>query len=377
MLPRRATRFILLTIMALCGRVRAEGVLFDFEDGFRSGYRRKTRRRRHGHQSRRQPLAGTEDRTAQRWPGITLKPAGGIWDLSSFQQVAVDVKNLGDKTVTVNCRLDTPDFEGQRVFFQEGTEVGPGVQTTLKVTLQRRLPATLKDKLFGMRGYPGGCLPDQGIDPSRVDAILIFASDPKTEHRFLIDNIRTVGTAISERIPDTEATLFPMIDKFGQYIHKDWPGKTHSEADLKQAASAEKADLQSHPAPSNWNEYGGWAAGPKLQATRPLLPREARGQVVARRPHGTPLLVPWNRLRSHVKCRHADHDREHYFADLPDRNSPSVSSMVVVPGRRTVITRASRMRPSTSRAPTCCESTVTRGKQFKASCVTSVSAVGA
>ncbi len=29
--------------------------------------------------------------------------------------------------------------------------------------------------------------------------------------------------------------LSPLIDRFGQYIHRDWPGKTHSEAQLDAA----------------------------------------------------------------------------------------------------------------------------------------------
>ncbi len=325
MLPLRKTSLTLLAILALCGNIRSEQPLFDFEDGF--------------------DLAAVEKRdvqaaltmvdgnrslelktgTRERWPGITLKPAGGIWDLSGCQQVAVDVKNLGDHPVTVNCRVDTPDFEGQRVYYQEGSEVGPGAQTTVKVTLRRRLPSKLKDKLFGMRGYPGGCLPDQGIDPSRVDAILVFVSDPKREHRFLLDNLRTVGSAVPERIPDTEDALFPLIDEFGQYIHRDWPGKTHSAADLQRAASTEKADLQSHPEPGDWNEYGAWATGPKLEATGHFYPARHEGKWW--------LVDPTGRLFwSHgIDCVHTSNastpisDREHYFAGLPDRNSPFAS----------------------------------------------------
>ena len=33
----------------------------------------------------------------------------------------------------------------------------------------------------------------------------------------------------------------PLIDEFGQYIHADWPGKAHTEADLQKAWAAEAA----------------------------------------------------------------------------------------------------------------------------------------
>ena len=61
--------------------------------------------------------------------------------------------------------------------------------------------------------------------------------------------------------------FFPFIDEFVQYVHKDWPGKTHSREELAQHRQAEQKDLAAHPGPTNWDQYGGWAKGPKLKAT--------------------------------------------------------------------------------------------------------------
>jgi hypothetical protein len=63
------------------------------------------------------------------------------------------------------------------------------------------------------------------------------------------------------------ARFFPFIDTFGQYIHADWPGKTHQLSDLQRARAAEEADLASHPGPSDWDHYGGWRDGPTLPNT--------------------------------------------------------------------------------------------------------------
>ena len=38
----------------------------------------------------------------------------------------------------------------------------------------------------------------------------------------------------------SEAEFFPFIDKYGQYKHRDWVGKVHSDADLKARAAEEK-----------------------------------------------------------------------------------------------------------------------------------------
>ena len=63
------------------------------------------------------------------------------------------------------------------------------------------------------------------------------------------------------------ADFLPCIDKYGQFRHRDWPGKTKDDADLKRAAAEEEKDLAAHPGPADWNKYGGWTGGPQLKAT--------------------------------------------------------------------------------------------------------------
>lgn len=63
------------------------------------------------------------------------------------------------------------------------------------------------------------------------------------------------------------ARFFPFIDTLGQYKHKDWPGKTHSVAELATNRDAEAKDLAAHPGPASWDRWGGWAEGPQLKAT--------------------------------------------------------------------------------------------------------------
>jgi hypothetical protein len=57
----------------------------------------------------------------------------------------------------------------------------------------------------------------------------------------------------------------PIIDEFGQTVHVDWPGKAHSEDDLKKAWAAEAAALTGGTF-SNRDAYGGFA-GTKAKAT--------------------------------------------------------------------------------------------------------------
>jgi hypothetical protein len=104
-------------------------------------------------------------------------------------------------------------------------------------------------------------------------------SRPQEDHTFEISNIRAGGLYA----PPAEAALdpakfFPFIDEFGQYIHRDWPGKIHSEADFAARREAEAADLQAHREPEDWNQYGGWQGGPQLEATGFFRPAKHEGK---------------------------------------------------------------------------------------------------
>ena len=69
-------------------------------------------------------------------------------------------------------------------------------------------------------------------------------------------------------MPDADLrAFFPFIDEFGQYMHRDWPGKTGSVAEMKAQRKAEQNDLAAHAGPAQRNRYGGWAVGPKREAT--------------------------------------------------------------------------------------------------------------
>ena len=56
------------------------------------------------------------------------------------------------------------------------------------------------------------------------------------------------------------------MDRFGQYTRAAWPGKLQREADLKTQLAEEQAELKVRPAMPDRDEYGGWTAGPSLEA---------------------------------------------------------------------------------------------------------------
>ena len=205
----------------------------------------------------------------QDCPDVTFKAPGGRWDFSEYGYLAMDVANAGSQVVSVRCRVDNPGSNGTQNCNYGRLDLKPGEKGVLRVVFARR-PSGIK--LFGMYKTPWDL---QTIDPTQVSQVMVYLSRPRIDHLFDLDNIRVGGIPTP---PVEEKTFFPFIDMFGQYIHKDWPGKTHSMADLDAHLEAEKRDLVEHPGPADWDEFGGWERGPTLKATGFFRTEKYRGK---------------------------------------------------------------------------------------------------
>ena len=213
------------------------------------------------------------------WPGITLSAPGGQWDLTAYSCVTLALSNPGTNSVTVYCRVDNTGADGTDHCLTHSMALRPGQKGNLSVPLKRTGDDTLGGKLFGMRGYPVGSGGTGTIDPSRITQLVIFVCEPRADHLFDIRDIRATGTyqPPTAWIKDADQ-FFPFIDAFGQYRHKDWPGKVKSVADLKARREAEAKELTRRPGPKNWDKFGGWAAGPRLPATGFFRAEKVKGK---------------------------------------------------------------------------------------------------
>lgn len=249
------------------------------------------------------------------WPGVTLKAPGGKWDLSSYETLRFKVTNRGDETVTVNCRVDNPGADGTNHCVTDNVTVAPGASETLTVRVfpvPWRLDAPLE--LVGMRAAPTHA---GKLDPANVTQLVIFVNQPKRDHAFEIGRIRAGG-----RIEVLDASTFlPFIDTFGQYVHRDWPGKTHSAEDLIACGQAEEREIQTHPGPQDRNAYGGWERGPQLEATGFFRVQKHQGKWWLVDPAGR---LFWSHGIDCVGTGNATpiSNREAYFTDLPAEGSP-------------------------------------------------------
>lgn len=251
----------------------------------------------------------------KQWPGITLKAPGGKWDLSEYEYVCVDVKNAGDEPVTVYCRVDNPGADGARNCVTGNINLA-GRQAGTLIVRMLPTPWRLSEplELIGMRGAPSYA---DKVDPANITQLLVFVTKPSVDYAFEIGNIRVGG-----RVEVLDAkTFLPFIDEFGQYVHGDWPGKTHSLKELIAHGGAEEEDLAAHPGPPGRNKYGGWAAGPKLEATGFFRVEKYRDKWWLVDPEGR---LFWSHGIDCVSSANATPitDRERYYSNLPKSGSP-------------------------------------------------------
>ncbi len=261
---------------------------------------------------------------ASRWPGIQLN---GPWKLQDYGSLVLEIENRGDADLKLHCRLDNPGGDGATGIGTYTRSVHVPAQGRKRWTLNLpvAIPEALREKFFAMRGHPFSMDPNgegSEFDRTTVSELRLFLADPKEP---AIWALRSIIAEPGGEIGNTNVApekFFPMIDTFGQYMHKDWSGKIKSEADLKSRIATEAADLQAHPGPKSWNRYGGWTAGPQLRASGHFRTEKVGEKWWLVDPegrlfwsHGVDCVADWGAVNPIT-------DREFYFADLPGPDSP-------------------------------------------------------
>ena len=207
--------------------------------------------------------------TNHQYPGITIKAPQNKWDLSQYEYVEVMVRNSGANQFKINCRVDdNPSADGKNNCVTDSATISPGETRPIKVRLNRYSDDKMGGKLFGMRGYPKKYGGPYTVNPSNIIQVLLFIVKPSVEYSFEVQSIIADGKHIPPTALTSDANpFFPFIDTFGQYKHKNWDGKTLSIQDLQAKRISEEKELATISEPVGLDKYGGWAKGPKFQAT--------------------------------------------------------------------------------------------------------------
>jgi hypothetical protein len=256
--------------------------------------------------------------TRYDWPGATVFFKAGEMDLAEYGPLRVTVSNTSARALSIS--LSVKDFKHKDGSPGGSVTLASGAAGVIEANL-RKTPWVLDRhlELVGMNGFPAAL--EGGVFNVRKTAELhVFLVKPDTPASFAILGIEASKAPLAPLKADT---FLPFVDRFGQFIHADWPGKIHSEEELQQAKAKEEAWLAAHgegPA-TDRNAWGGWAKGPQLKATGHFRTEKVGGFWW--------LVDPDGRLFfSHgVDCVRTESEtgvqlRENYFEWLPEEGSP-------------------------------------------------------
>ena len=206
------------------------------------------------------------------WPGIHFE---GKWDLSAYDAIQFKLRSTSKEAITLHIRFDFEKSDPINLL-TENVSLQPGESKTFSVSMRAPLNPDVRERLFAMRGKPGGIKTDayskddaKTYDWSKVVAIRPFETQNKRGDSWVLERVEAVSGSDNnapEYLSWGPDKFFPMIDEFGQFKHKDWPGKTSSLEDLRAQIEIEDKDLAARQ-PSEFDEFGGWKNGPKYEAT--------------------------------------------------------------------------------------------------------------
>ncbi len=181
---------------------------------------------------------------------------GAGWDLSDRISVDLEIENVGTGAVALQGWLNDKDW-------MDGFAVlEPGESDTLGIVIKRHKYYQV------MKGVPGGHVGFwEEADPKHIATISLATVDATRPSIIEIKSIRAVGDYIVPPEEGVRREQLPLVDRYGQYKHIEWPGKTHTDSDFATQIAREEEDLSAHAGPEDWDRYGGWAKGPSLDAT--------------------------------------------------------------------------------------------------------------
>jgi beta-glucanase (GH16 family) len=122
------------------------------------------------------------------YPGITLSPPEGKWDLSDFGHIEARIANLSDKPISISLAVDNKPDGSQRN--TESTSVKPGETGSVKVIF----------------GYGYNKKPSYALNPAEVQRLLFFTTETKAARSFRIESIHAGGPA-GEKPPFDPSTV--------------------------------------------------------------------------------------------------------------------------------------------------------------------------
>ena len=257
---------------------------------------------------------------------LAFAPEKGVWDLSKYIFIDCEVENISGRTQLVELMINGDKWTMGGVYFESGDK------KIVRTIIMRQNPTPKQLSQFpNMNGHPGGSIKLwwNSYSPDSIKNITLYLPLSKSGDVIKVGNV-SAGEEFKTYSDEEYKALMPIIDEFGQYTHKEWPGKIKNREDLLAADSREMADLNGNPGYAEMSKFGGWKNGPKLSSTGHFRVQKYNGKWAIIDPEG---YLFW----SHgIDCVRPNSDtpvegREQFYKFLPDTSGEFKD--FVYPGR--------------------------------------------
>ena len=194
---------------------------------------------------------------------VLVPESADVWNFGDVSVLGVEFRNTGESDLIIDSTLRN---EGATTWSNSAlgrTIVKAGEAVPLGIVLWRGSDyATTDTAYIRMSGKPDGKFRHwHKFYPEKVKNLLIEGSG-SGPHSFEIGKIFPL-----QPMKPGLMGKFPFIDRFGQYMFKDWPGKVSSEEGIRKGAAIEQEIAAELGQPQERSRFGGWKSGPRFEAT--------------------------------------------------------------------------------------------------------------
>lgn len=192
-------------------------------------------------------------------------------DFSQAKFLAVDVENLSttrQARLTMHVSAGAADGDSgdhATAIFRKNRSVntGIGLNPGERRTMRLLLPHP------EVYGFPTNARGPAVIDTKHITSVQLkmqwpFEDETEGLAELRLSDLRLEGEPDRARAVPPERYV-PFVDRYGQFVHAEWPKKVHSDQELADDLEAERKALL--PPPASWDRFGGWKDGPQLAAT--------------------------------------------------------------------------------------------------------------
>jgi agarase len=102
----------------------------------------------------------------------------------------------------------------------------------------------------------------KSVDLANIVAVQLYLQTPTKDAKIIMDSVRLVPNLEADTSRYTH-----IVDKYGQFTGDEWQEKITSDEQLQESGKRELANLGNATTMSDRSKFGGWAQGPKLEAT--------------------------------------------------------------------------------------------------------------